>query len=79
VENTDEDLAAAKGLGSAHYDFATRAMEEALTELDPDFIRKWIEKTRETKWIRTNATTVIDAYDHLTGADLKSILQGITR
>ena len=79
MENVDENLVAAKGVGGAHYDFATRAMVEALSERDSDFIKEWIERICETRWVRTNATTVIDAYDDLTGGDLRSIVEGVAR
>jgi len=79
LENQSDPVSTAKGLEGAYYDFATRAMEEALAGMDSDFVPKWLEEIRKTRWIRTHAGTVIDAYHRISEGDLKAILENAVR
>jgi hypothetical protein len=79
LENQSDPVSTAKGLEGAYYDFAKRAMEEALAGKDSDFVRKWLEEIRKTRWIRTHAGTVIDAYHRISEGDLKAILENAAR
>ncbi|MCB1065056.1 MAG: hypothetical protein KDN20_19335 [Verrucomicrobiae bacterium] len=68
-------LTAVDGLAAAHYYFATEAMLAALEGRGDEFLGNWIRKIRETSWNRTNAETVLAAYQELTGEDLKPSLK----
>ncbi|MEM1442750.1 MAG: hypothetical protein AAGF67_10440, partial [Verrucomicrobiota bacterium] len=59
----------------ALYAQATGAMTEALEGKNAPFVTSWLEKIRETNWIRTNGGTAISAYDELSGGNLRSLLQ----
>ncbi|MCF6313239.1 MAG: hypothetical protein L3J39_12385 [Verrucomicrobiales bacterium] len=74
VEAEDDSIIEAKGLSAAHYFYATKALLTATEGRDTEFIANWIAKINETNWTRTNAETVIRAYDELTGDDLLNIL-----
>jgi hypothetical protein len=65
----DEDL------NHAHQYYATRALIVATEGRADDFLKTWIAKIRETPWNRTNAGTIIAAYDQLTGKSLREILK----
>ena len=39
------------------------------------FLKSWIDKIRKTPWNRTNAATIIAAYDELTGDSLREIIK----
>ncbi|MEM6278678.1 MAG: hypothetical protein AAF733_04315, partial [Verrucomicrobiota bacterium] len=60
---------------SPYYVEATRILTKALTGKNAQFVQSWLGKIRETNWIRTNAGTVISAYDELTGGDLRILLE----
>ena len=74
LEAEDDSITEAKGLSAAHYFYATKALLKATKGRDTEFIANWIAKINETNWTRTNAETVIRAYDELTGNDLLNIL-----
>ena len=44
---------------------------------DDGFLKSWIDKSRETPWNRTNAATIVAAYDGLTGDSLREIIKRI--
>lgn len=79
VEAENESVAEAEGLGAAHYHYATKALLEATKGQDKKFIAKWISEINQTQWNRTNAETVIRAYDQLTGKDLRELLIRATK
>ncbi|MDF1861804.1 MAG: hypothetical protein P1U87_16415 [Verrucomicrobiales bacterium] len=79
LENQSDPISAAKGLEGAYYDFATRAMEQALAGKESNFIRKWLEEIRKTRWIRTHSGTVIDGYHRISEGDLQEILEKVVR
>lgn len=62
-------------LNIAHYFFATRALLQATKGRGEDFIREWIGKIRETPWNRTNATTVLTAFQQISKEDLSRFLK----
>ena len=62
-------------LSSAHYYFDTRVLLAATDGRDDGFLKSWINKIRETPWNRTNAATIIAAYDELTGDSLREIMK----
>ncbi len=73
IGRKDED----GGLAAAHYYFATQALLAATRDREPDFVRAWIEQIRQTSWNRTNAGTVLAAYEKLTGQPLAPLLQEV--
>jgi len=79
AEKEDDSITEAKGLSAAHYFYATKALLKASKGRDTQFIADWISKINETNWNRTNANTVIGAYDELTGKDLRNILIRTTK
>lgn len=75
AEHENSDLIGADGVTEAHYYFATLAMQEATSGKGADFIRKWIDEIRKSPWNRTNAGTVMAAYESLAGQSLAPILR----
>ncbi|MEO8351242.1 MAG: hypothetical protein ABI680_05885 [Chthoniobacteraceae bacterium] len=62
-------------LTQAHYYFATRVLLESTKGHGDDFLKTWIAKIRDTPWNRTNAATIIAAYDELTGGSLREVIE----
>ena len=79
VEKEDDSITEVEGLSAAHYFYATKVLLKASKGRDTQFIADWISKINETNWNRTNADTVIRAYDELTGKDLRNILIRTTK
>lgn len=64
---------------TAHYYFATLAIEKACAGQEADFVKRWLKEIRRTPLNRTNSGTVIAAYQKLTGKDLAAIIAEVVR
>jgi hypothetical protein len=65
-------------LAQAHYYYATRVLMAAVQGRGDGFLKTWLAKIHETPWNRTNAATIIAAYDALTGKSLREIIKTTT-
>ena len=74
AENETDATKKDDALSSAHYYFTTRVLLAATDGRDEGFLKAWIDKLREIPWNRTNAATIIAAYDELTGDSLREII-----
>lgn len=78
TDDEKADLAKIEGVPAAHYYFATLAVAEAVEGRGEAFLRDWIAEIRKNPWNRTNAATVIDAYERLAGVPLRPHLENPT-
>lgn len=79
VEDENSGAKPAVEDSTPHYYFATQVIEKAVEGQGDDFVKRWLEEIRRTPLQRTNASTVIAAYDKLTDRSLKEIISQTVR
>ncbi len=78
MEDEDTLISGPEGETAAHCLYATVAIQRALDGQTESFVARWIAEIQRTPWVRTNAETVIRAYDALAEGDLRQIVGSIT-
>lgn len=65
------------GLSNARYLYSAKAIRKAVQGQGDDFLKRWHKEIGKVRWNRATSQTVIDAYDRLTGGDLRKIVESI--